>query len=79
MTRATLDGKNPNGWVPEQKIPLHQTLAAYTTTPAFASFEENKKGKIKKGFLADMVMLGCDLETVGMTFCHTQEGWQTVR
>jgi predicted amidohydrolase YtcJ len=36
VTRRTLDGKNPNGWVPEQKITVEQALIAYTRDAAFA-------------------------------------------
>lgn len=57
VTRATLDGKNPEGWVPEQKISVVEALKAYTVTPAYASFEEDKKGILEPGKLADLVML----------------------
>jgi len=63
-TRRTLDDANPNGWVPEQKITVEQALRAYTYEGAFASFEEDKKGMIKVGMLADMVLLDRDLTTI---------------
>lgn len=56
-TRATLDGKNSEGWVPEQKISVLEALKAYTVTPAYASFEEDIKGTLEPGKLADLVML----------------------
>lgn len=61
VTRRTLDGKNPEGWVPEQKITLDQALEAYTINAAYASFEEDKKGSIEVGKLADFVLLSDDL------------------
>ena len=61
VTRATLDGKNPNGWFPEQKLTLEETLAAYTMGSAYAEFQENEKGSISVGKLADMVLLSEDL------------------
>jgi len=57
VTRATLDGKNPNGWIPNQKIDLESALLAYTTGAAYAEFAETKKGKIQSGYLADLVIL----------------------
>ncbi len=64
VTRRTLDDANPNGWVPEQKITVEQALRAYTYEGAFASFEEDKKGTIKAGMIADMVLLDRDITTI---------------
>jgi predicted amidohydrolase YtcJ len=60
-TRATLDGKNPNGWVPEQRVSIGDALAAYTRTAAFAEFQERDKGTIGRGKLADLVILTDDV------------------
>ncbi|HTL78517.1 MAG TPA: amidohydrolase [Candidatus Babeliales bacterium] len=57
VTRATLDGKNPGGWFPEEKITLPEAIEAYTTGAAFAEFQESEKGSITPGKLADMVIL----------------------
>ena len=57
VTRQTLDGKNPDGWVPEQKISVEEALKSYTIRAAYASFEEDIKGSIKPGKLADFVIL----------------------
>ncbi len=57
VTRATLDGKNPGGWVPEEKITLPEAIEAYTLGAAFAEFQEHEKGSITPGKLADMVIL----------------------
>ena len=57
VTRQTLDGKHPNGWIPEQKITLDETLRAYTFGSAYAEFMETRKGAISPGYLADIVML----------------------
>mgnify|MGYP001190378879 CR=1 FL=1 len=61
VTRQTLDGKNPDGWVPEQKISVEEALKSYTIRAAYASFEENIKGSIKSGKLADFVILDKNL------------------
>ncbi|MBI4500884.1 MAG: amidohydrolase [Gemmatimonadetes bacterium] len=64
VTRRTLDGKNPGGWVPEQKVSLAEALKAYTWTNAFAVFAEKKRGTLAPGMLADVVVLDRDLFTV---------------
>lgn len=64
VTRRTIDGKTPNGWVPEQKISVEQALKAYTSGSAYASFDEKKKGVLKKGYLADFVILDKDITTI---------------
>jgi predicted amidohydrolase YtcJ len=61
VTRSTLDGKRPEGWVPKQKITVEEALRAYTSAAAFASFEENDKGALTPGKLADFVILEDDL------------------
>jgi len=64
VTRRTLDGKNPNGWVPEQKITVEEALKAYTVNGAYASFEENIKGTLEPGKLADFVVLDRDITAI---------------
>lgn len=64
VTRRTIDDKTPEGWVPEQKITVEQALRAYTSGSAFASFDEKKKGVLKKGYLADLVILDNDITTI---------------
>jgi predicted amidohydrolase YtcJ len=61
VTRRTEDGKHPNGWVPEQKIGLAEAIEAYTMGSAYAEFQENEKGSITPGKLADMVIVSDDL------------------
>ena len=61
VTRRTLDGENPNGWVPEQKVTLEEALVAYTAGGAYASFTENRQGMLRVDFLADIVVLEEDL------------------
>jgi predicted amidohydrolase YtcJ len=63
-TRATLDGKNPNGWFPEQKLTVKETIEAYTVGSAYAEFQENVKGSITPGRLADMVLLSDDVISI---------------
>src|SRR5437016_3256502 len=56
-TRATLDGKHPEGWVPEQKLTVAEAVEGYTMGSAFAEFQDTDKGSITAGKLADMVLL----------------------
>ncbi len=61
VTRATLDGKNPGGWFPEQRLTVEEALRAYTSGAAYAAFQEKEKGTIAPGKLADVVVLSVDL------------------
>jgi predicted amidohydrolase YtcJ len=61
VTRRTLDGKNPKGWVPEQKISVEEAVRAYTVGSAYAEFQESVKGTITPGKLADLVILSRDI------------------
>jgi predicted amidohydrolase YtcJ len=64
VTRRTIDDQNPDGWVPEQKITVEQALVAYTRNAAYASFDENMKGTLTPGKLADFVVLSEDVRTI---------------
>src|SRR5206468_2728505 len=64
VTRRTLDGKNPNGWVPEQKVSLGEALQAYTAGNAYAVFAERKWGVLAPGYFADVVILDHNLFTM---------------
>ena len=61
---ATLDGKNPNGWLPEQKLSVAEAVEAYTMGSAYAEFQEKEKGSITPGKLADMVILSDDIFSI---------------
>jgi predicted amidohydrolase YtcJ len=60
-TRRTLDGKNPNGWIPEQKISVNQAVHAYTVGSAYAESQDDIKGSIVPGKLADFTVLSDDI------------------
>jgi len=64
VTRATLDGKNPNGWFPEQKLTVAEAVHAYTMGSAYAEFQEKEKGSITPGKLADMALLSDDIFSI---------------
>ena len=64
VTRATLDGKNSNGWFPEQKLTLKESIEAYTMGSAYAEFRDKEKGSLTVGKLGDVVILDTDLFSV---------------
>ncbi len=64
VTRKTPEGLPEGGWITEQKISIAQALKAYTSAGAYSSFEENLKGQIKPGQLADIIVFSQDLFTI---------------
>jgi predicted amidohydrolase YtcJ len=61
VTRETIDGKNPNGWIPEQKVTVEEAVRAYTSNCAYAEFAEREKGMLAPGLLTDVVVLSQDI------------------
>jgi predicted amidohydrolase YtcJ len=64
VTRRTLDGANPNGWYPEQKITVEDALHGYTSGAAYASYDERDKGTLERGKLADFAMIDRDITRI---------------
>lgn len=63
-TRRPVDGSVPEGWMPEQKVSVEQAVRAYTIDAAYASGEEDRKGSLTAGKLADMVILSDDIFSI---------------
>jgi hypothetical protein len=63
-TRRTIDGRNPGGWVPDEKISVAEALRAYTSATAFGAFAERELGVIEAGRLADLVVLSENILTI---------------
>jgi predicted amidohydrolase YtcJ len=61
VNRRTLDGKNPNGWFPEQRITVAEAIECYTLSSAYAAFQEKDLGTLEPGKLADFVVLSRDI------------------
>ena len=61
VTRETSDGRNPDGWIPEQKITVEEAIKCFTVNSAYAGFSENETGSIETGKFADMVVLTEDI------------------
>ena len=64
VTRATLDGKNPGGWVPQEKITVDEALRAYTEANAWGMYWDKVTGTLRPGFQADLVVLDRDLKAI---------------
>mgnify|MGYP002651285986 CR=1 FL=1 len=64
VTRRTLDDKNPDGWLPEQKLTVEETIKAFTAGSAYAEFQEKIKGTLALGKVADLVILSEDIFSI---------------
>lgn len=77
VTRQTVNGEPAEGWFPDQRIPLEEALRAYTWGAAYGAFEEDRKGTLEVGKLADVAVLDTDLfetepaEWLDAGFTHT--------
>jgi predicted amidohydrolase YtcJ len=61
ITRQDVDGNPAGGWYPNERLTLDEALRGYTIEAAYAEFEEQSKGSITKGKLADLVVISDDL------------------
>lgn len=64
VTRQTLDGKNPGGWYADEKITVDEAVRAFTFGSAYGEFQENTKGTLEIGKVADFVILSNDIFTI---------------
>lgn len=64
VTRITGDGKNPNGWYPNEKISVEEALKSYTKSNAYASFLDGRIGVLKEGYDADFTILESDILSI---------------
>ena len=61
MPMPALDGLPEGGWVPAERLTLAQAVDGYTSAGAWASFDEQRKGTLAPGMLADIVILTSDI------------------
>lgn len=78
VTRRTLDDRNPNGWVPAQKITVEDALRAYTAGSAYAAFDDANRGTLSIGMLADFAILERDITTIPPEQIRTVRVMRTV-
>src|SRR4029453_7177594 len=67
VSRQTLQGEPKTGWFPEQRLTIEEAIDAYTKGPAWASFEEDRKGVLTPGFYADIAVFDTNLIEAGKT------------
>lgn len=67
VTRQTLTGEPPGGWFPAERLTIEEAIEAYTRAPAWAAFEEDRKGTVTPGMLADLAVFDTNLVEVGRT------------
>jgi predicted amidohydrolase YtcJ len=65
VTRQTLNGEPEDGWFPDQRLTIEEAIEAYTKAPAWATFEEDIKGSLMPGKLADIAVFDTHLIGVG--------------
>ena len=63
-TRQTPQGKPDGGWFPDQCLTREEVLKGYTYEAAYSGFEENLKGKIAPGMLADFIVISDNILAV---------------
>lgn len=78
VTRMTADGKPPGGWHPAGRIPVEAALRHYTIDGAFAAFDDDIRGSLTPGKLADFVVLSQDLTKIAPTAIRQTEVLLTV-
>ena len=61
VTRSTPEGLPEDGWSSAERVSLKRAINAFTSVPAYASFDEQRKGSLKKGMLADLIVLSDDI------------------
>jgi predicted amidohydrolase YtcJ len=64
VTRKDRKGEDGEGWFPEQKLTMEEAIKFYTWGSAYAQFMEDRKGMLKPGYLADIVIFDKDLLTI---------------
>lgn len=79
VTRQTIHGEPKEGWFPEQRLTLEESLRAYTYGASFGAFEESKKGSIEIGKLADFAVLESNIfETAPADWLQTKVDYTIV-
>ena len=64
VSRKTIDGSNPGGWNPEQKLTVEEAISCYTNNNSYAVFSEKNIGVLQKDMLADFVVLSKDITSI---------------
>lgn len=64
VTSTNLQGEPEGGWMPDQRLTVQEAVELYTTGSAYTAYEEEYKGKLKEGYLADFIVLSDDIFSI---------------
>jgi predicted amidohydrolase YtcJ len=64
VSRQSTDGQPTHGWLPEERVPIHQAIAAYTAGTAYQAFEDAHRGRLAPGSAADLCLLDTDVTAI---------------
>ncbi|WP_411817808.1 amidohydrolase [Hyphococcus sp. DH-69] len=78
IARQTIDGANPEGWLPDEKVTTEQAMTAYTLENAYAGFQEKITGQLTPGFLADITIMDRDITSVSVRDIPKTEIMKTI-
>lgn len=78
VNRRDPSGFPEEGWIPQEKISVFEAMKAYTSMGAYSSFEENQKGLIKVGHLADLIVFSKDIFSIDPMDIHTSKIEMTI-
>jgi predicted amidohydrolase YtcJ len=70
VNRRNPSGYPEGGWIPQERISILEAMKAYTSMGAFSSFEEDRKGLLKSGYLADLIVFSEDVFTIDPMRIH---------
>lgn len=76
ITRSSINSKEP--YRPDQALTLVEAIDTYTEGGAYSSFEENSKGKLKEGMVADIIIVNNDLFDIDSSQIHNTEVLHTI-
>ena len=83
MTRQKLNGWPEGGWLPHEKVSIYEAVEMFTTHGAKSMFMEDSLGKLKEGYLADLVIVAEDIfelpadQIKDIPICETIMGGKT--
>ena len=83
VTRQKLNGWPEGGWLPHEKVSIYEAVEMFTTHGAKSMFMEDSLGKLKEGYLADLVIVAEDIfelpadQIKDIPICETIMGGKT--
>ena len=78
ITRMDQSGSPPGGWLPDQRMTRTEALRAFTIDAAYAAFEEDRKGSLTPGKVADFIVIDRDIMTCDLADIPQTRVYRTV-